>query len=180
MFAWIASWLAGKFGGMAGKLLEFIIAAALLIVLIGGPYWLGMRHQRASDTAAQAKAAMLQREALEQAVQQARSAQQLRDQAAVAANQTQQLHIKTRTQVLRKEVVRYVSTHPAVSACGLDADGVRLWRAANAGHSAATGAAGSAGGAVPAPADAGQRRAGRSAGQPRTNHGPVLPVQGPS
>ena len=51
MFTGIAVWAATKLGGIGGKTLEFIIAVVLLIVLVGGPYWLGMRHQAQADEA---------------------------------------------------------------------------------------------------------------------------------
>lgn len=57
MFAGIAAWAAGKLGTLGGKLAELIVALGLIIVLVGGPYWLGLRHQREVDQAATERAA---------------------------------------------------------------------------------------------------------------------------
>lgn len=56
MFAGIAALFAAKLGKLGGKLAEVIVALALLLALVGGPYWLGMRHQAQTDAAVQAKA----------------------------------------------------------------------------------------------------------------------------
>lgn len=55
MFAAIVEGCVSLLGKTGGKLVEFSIAAALLIVLVGGPYWLGMRHQKETDAALQAQ-----------------------------------------------------------------------------------------------------------------------------
>lgn len=56
MFAAIAAFATRALGRIGGKLLELIVAIALLIVLVGGPYLLGMRHQSQIDQTVQAKA----------------------------------------------------------------------------------------------------------------------------
>lgn len=44
-----------------------------------------------------------------------------------------QAQIQVIHDVVTKTVVKYVQTHPAIANCGLDADGLRIWNAANAG-----------------------------------------------
>lgn len=67
MFASIAWWFASRFSGVTAKLLEFIVAVLLLIVLVGGPYWLGLRHQRAVDHIALQKAQLANQQKLAKA-----------------------------------------------------------------------------------------------------------------
>jgi hypothetical protein len=150
MFSGIAAWAATAFGGVAGKLVEFIIAVALLLVLVGGPYWLGLRHARTECELAQARAQVAAQVAAQsaQAKQETISAQS----AAQATMQIERERAQTRTLV--KEVTRYVHdtipAPPGAAGCALDADGMRIWRSANAGADAATDATGGADGALPA------------------------------
>lgn len=68
--------------------------------------------------------------------------------------------------LLDAEVKKYAEQNRAVADCGLDDDGLRLWRAANAGAGLA--GAGQPDGSLPgAAAAAGQRQAGGPAGKPR-------------
>ena len=62
---------------------------------------------------------------------------------ASAASATQAVHVVYRT--ITQQVVKYVQTHPSAAGCGLDADGLRIWNAANAAISASAPVAASAG-----------------------------------
>lgn len=105
MFAGIATWLAGKFGGVAGKLLELIIAFLLLLVLVGGPYWLGMRHQSATDQIAQQKAQLALQQKL--AAQDA-AGRKIADKLDIAQVRTQVIY-RTITREVPHVIVKYRS-----------------------------------------------------------------------
>lgn len=51
----------------------------------------------------------------------------------VTAAQKNQDQVKNNARTITKVVTKYVETHPDNSACILDADGLRIWNAANAG-----------------------------------------------
>ena len=46
---------------------------------------------------------------------------------------TAQAAIAQTKETVTKTVIKYVKTKPELTACGLDADGLRIWNAANAG-----------------------------------------------
>ena len=128
-----------------------ILAAA---VALGGTWLAGDRHghhqEHLSAQAAQA-------EHLQRAIAQA-DAQAVIDQGIVAADQEVQTRIQTVYRTITQEVTRYAIAH-AADDCGLDADGLRLWRAANDGTAPAPAAA-QPDGAVPATDPAHGREAG--------------------
>lgn len=77
--------------------------------------------------------------ALTRAIRQA-EAIATQDAEVLTANEVERERIRTVFQPIREEVIRYVSDHASATEC-LDPDGLRLWRAANAGHSEALPAA---------------------------------------
>lgn len=98
---------------------------ALLLVLGIGAYAMGHRH--ASNACAAERLAALSR-AITQAERLARE-----DAEVMAAHVEQAEQVRVVYRTITSEVKRYVDTHPDVARCGLDADGLRLWNAANAG-----------------------------------------------
>lgn len=54
--------------------------------------------------------------------------------AAEGAAIQQQQEAKTEYRYITREVVRYVAANPSPDGCGLDADGLRIWRDASAGR----------------------------------------------
>jgi hypothetical protein len=159
MFAGLATWAASALGGLGGKLLEVIVGLVLLLVLVGGPYYIG-RHQ--AQTACELAAARAQ-VAAQVAAQSTQARQEAISAQAAATAQTQIERERAHTRTLVKEVTRYVHdtipAPPGAASCGLDADGLRIWRAANAGADGAADAAGGADGTMPAAPAAGQRDA---------------------
>lgn len=80
---------------------------------------------------------------------------------------------------ITRGALTYAQYHlPADDLCHLDADGLRLWRDANAGADAAPAADGD--GAVPAAAATPERHADGSAEQPHRGGEAVPPVPGPT
>lgn len=112
MFAALATWAAGRLGKLGGKLLEVIVALALLIVLVGGPYWLGMRHQSQADAAVQARAQAVAAQKL--VVSQAAGA-------AIAAKLADaQAHVRTVYQTITKEVPHVVTVYRPAPGAALE------------------------------------------------------------
>jgi hypothetical protein len=87
-------------------------------------------------------------------------------------------HAQATTRTLLKEVIRYVSAQPGVALCSLDADGMRIWTAANAGDPAAGDPASGADGAVPGSAATGKPCAVGPACESRGSDGAVPRVSG--
>jgi hypothetical protein len=120
---------------------SWLIELLAFVLCLGALWWTGYRvggeSQRADDaelavkqTAAEVKARVFE--------------QKRREQVGIAAEQANaqvQTQIETRTRVLRQEVIRYVQTQPGIASCSLDADGMRIWRDANAGRDTGTDAA---------------------------------------
>lgn len=100
--------------------------AALVVSALVSAYLLGSRH--ANDACAAAQLEAVQR-AIEQANQQA-----LEDAEVLRGHVEIQERTRTEFKTISREVIRYVETHPNRVQC-LDADGLRLWNAANAGSS---------------------------------------------
>lgn len=103
-----------------------ILAAVLsLIGSLGGGYWWGTHAQANADKAE--KLASVTR-AIEQANQVA-----VQDAEILAAADIKRANRRAIAQKLDEEIEKNVAANPAYSQCGLDADGLRLWNAANAG-----------------------------------------------
>lgn len=156
MFAALSTWAARVLGGLGGKLLEAIVGLVLLLVLVGGPYYVGRRQAQTACELAQARAQV----AAQVAAQSAQAKQAAISARAAAQATTQIERERAHTRTLVKEVTRYVHdtipAPPGAAGCALDADGLRIWRSANAGADAAADAAGGADGAMPAAPSAGQ------------------------
>lgn len=109
------------------------VLLALLIALVAqdvAVYRAGVKHS--ADACATDKLAAVQR-----AIAQADAVAQ-QDAQVMAAHEQARERIRTVFQPIRREVIRYVQTHAgAADPVCLDADGVRIWRAANAGGSGA-------------------------------------------
>lgn len=101
---------------------------------------------KAATQAAQAEQAAHLRNAIAQA--EAIAAQ---DRAIYAAGDARAARVQHVFEAIDREVIRYVQAHPLAVEC-LDADGLRLWAAANAGD--IEGAPGDGGDAGPLPGDA--------------------------
>ena len=147
-----------------------ILAAVLVgIGLFLGGYFTGKSNEHNADEAKKG-------EALETAVEKHDQAeavgQEVERQSAVRAAKTESVF-----NGIQQGVVTYAQNHPAAD-CSLDADGLRLWRAANDGADAE--AAGSGQGGMPAAAAAEERQPDGSAGEPRDGGQAVPPVPGPA
>jgi type II secretory pathway pseudopilin PulG len=112
MFAALATWAAGKFGGMAGKLIELIVALALLLVLVGGPYWLGWSHRGSVDDAAASRTLAAQQAHYEQQLAEL----QARGEAIAARKIADDASAQINYRALREEVPRVTTIRPAPAA----------------------------------------------------------------
>lgn len=143
------------------------LLAAFLFVGAAG-YKAGYKH--AENAAAADKAAALTR-----AIAQADAVAQ-QDAEVLGGHEAQKERIRTIFRTIHDEVTRYVETHAAAGDC-LDADGLRIWRDANAGRiEAATAPQPDYTLRGPAAATLGARPG--SARQPRADGGAVPRLQG--
>ncbi len=144
---------------LARKLAPYIAGVVILAAAIAyshhAGYAAGSAHVQDAWDAERAKQAIAAADASIKAMDQ----QQANAQAAVdaaARSDAHQEQISIVYQTLTNTVTKYVHDNPAVAACRLDAAGLRLWNAANAGADGSTSGQGgdtqqSAGG-VPTPA----------------------------
>lgn len=112
------------------------IKIAVIVGLIVGAYFFGHHVANLADAKAQQAAVI--------AAQNAQHAEDMKQLATAAANAqaagvdegkreaAQQANTQN-FQVITRTVTKYVHDHPQIQHCGLDADGLRLWNAANAG-----------------------------------------------
>ena len=158
MFAWAGMWVSGKLAGLGGRLAEVVVALALLLALVGGPYWLGVRNQERADALREA-----QRQA---AAEQKLAAAQVKGEAVASRLQTEKEESNVVYRTLVREVPRVVTVYrPAPGAseralprCVFTRAYVGVWNAAlrgadelsasAGGAAAAAGGAGAAGGAA--------------------------------
>jgi hypothetical protein len=143
------------FLAFAKKGLPYFIAVAVVIGALAFAHHKGVQAgaqgvqaswdaERAEQAAAAAKAASAA------AVQQFANTQQALSAAARADDHQQQMRVVYRT--ITNTVTKYVDTHAGTRGCGLDAAGLRIWNAANAGLGGASSQAGGgqqSAGAVP-------------------------------
>jgi hypothetical protein len=145
------------------KALLLLAVLAALSALVFGLDHLGHTRGRAE---ALAEAAEAQGRVIAAAVR-----DQARRQGLSNGVETRAVQVKTRIETqflpIDREVIRYVETHAAVDACALDADGVRLWNAANRGELAGGAAAHDDAPLRLTASLAANREPGRAAGQPR-------------
>lgn len=156
------------FAALAPFRLWIMLAAAA--ALFGSGVYSG--HRYASNACAADKVAAIAR-AIEQADAIAKQDAEVLD-----THEQGRERVRTVFQTIREEVIRYVENHAGDAGECLSPDGLRLWRAANAGPAAA-GAAGQpdytlSGG----PADATLGTRGAPAGQPYGSGGELSRVPG--
>ena len=145
----MANWLQTAFSLTRAQVLGWLVAAVLAAFVAGG--LVGWRAGSAQGHASVAEARQATAETLLQGERQARRIEtRAASVAAVVASASAERHaqVEIRYQTLSKEVIRYVQTPAAALEC-LDADGVRLWRAANRGEFAASEPAGAGHAAMP-------------------------------
>ncbi len=124
--------------------------AYLLLILFGLLVAIGAVGYRQGYRAATTQAEAEQAAHLRNAIAQAEAIAE-QDRAIYAAGDARVARVQRVFQTIDREVIRYVQAHPLAVEC-LDADGLRLWTAANAGHLAAT--SGDSRDAGPLPGDA--------------------------
>lgn len=108
---------------MNGIIARLLIVVGVLAVAVGSGY-------RYRGVQCDTQAAII--EASQRAITQANA---LSKQDAEVSAQYEKARVEQRTvyKTLTSERIKYVESHPDVKPCGLDADGLRLWNAANAG-----------------------------------------------
>ena len=112
----------------------------LVVLAVGGAYYTG-QHIGARDAHAAAeaqrtaeKAAALQQLVDTMSAMSARAAEQATEDFGLATRHAAADRAATAMfSRMQDEVSEYVKTHPVIDGCGLDADGLRVWSAANAG-----------------------------------------------
>lgn len=109
---------------LSTKLLILLLTHA---VLLFGGYFLGKSDEREDQLAARAVA---KDKVVEQAVEVAK-----KDDAVATGHEVKREARLAVAKQLDKEIQQNVAANPAYYECGLDADGLRLWNSANAGHS---------------------------------------------
>lgn len=149
----------------------YVFIAIVLALLLAAASGYRAGHTHAAGACAAEKAGALAR-AIHQAEEIARQ-----DAEVLAAHEQKKERIRTVFQPIRERVTRYVQDHAGAADECLDPDGLRLWRAANAGDASAVSQPDySLSGTAAATLDTG----GRLAGQPRASGGAVSRVPGTS
>jgi hypothetical protein len=121
---------------LARKFAPYIGAVVILAAAIAYAHHAGYAAGRAQVQDAWDAERASQAMAATQASLKALAQQQANTQAAIdaaARADAEQAQISIVDQTLTETVTKYVHDHPAATACGLDAAGLRLWNAANAG-----------------------------------------------
>jgi hypothetical protein len=147
---------------------QLALLLAMLAVGAAG-YRAGVTH--AEDACAAGKLAAVSR-AIEQA-----NAVAEQDAEVLTGHEQQRERIRTVFQTIRERVSRYVENHAGDAGECLDADGLRIWREANAGRAEAASAP-EPDYSLPGPAAATIGARGGLAGQPRAGGGVVLRLPG--
>lgn len=147
-----------------------ILAAVLIgLGLFLGGYFTGKSNEHNADDAKKGKA-------LETAVEKHDEAeavgQEVERQSAVRSAKTEAIF-----NGIQQGVITYAQTHRPDD-CGLDADGMRIWRAANDGADFETSSGGQGG--VPSATAAEEQQPNGSTGEPRSSGQAVPPVPGPA
>lgn len=113
-----------------------IVAFVVLLALVCGAYLHGISTGNTRAVAHyEALLAERDRQAAEQLAQALAEAKAQADQAMAAERAHLQAQAKTeaRFKTITRTVTEYVEKTPALAECGLDADGLRYWNAANGG-----------------------------------------------
>jgi hypothetical protein len=149
----------------AAKAYSALAALVVALLLCAGSYFWGGSNASTKCTLTATKTELHQTQAAVGVNAATQSA------AAAVATDSAARHdkIETKYQTIEKEVVRYVQTPAAANAC-LDADGLRIWSAANRGEFDAAGAASTGHAAVPGSASSGIGQGGRPADEPRAGN----------
>lgn len=146
------------------KSTSILIAVLAGLFLFVAGYLTGKSNEQTANQAAQGKALEA---AVEKHDQTAAAGQVVEQQSEARAAKTEAAF-----NIIQKGVVTYAQKHPVAgpgSQCGIDPDGLRLWRAANDGADACT--AGGEDGALPAAAAAGEWKPDGPAGEPHRGGG---------
>lgn len=149
---------------------QMLLGLALCASLFFGGYFLGKSDGRVTCMAAQAK--------VQQAGQSAADKESSRREVVGMQREASHEQIRVVYRTLKEKVDENVKNNPAVNTCGLDAGGLLLWNAANAGDSAP----------MPGEPDYGLcsttgsevREIGGLVPQPHRGDGAVLTVPGPA
>jgi hypothetical protein len=153
-------------------LLNPYVLLALLVSMLGvGAFghWTGHRHEATACAADKA-------DALARAIDQANAIAR-QDAEVLTAHEDRRERIRAAFQKIHEGVTRYVENHAGDAGECLSPDGLRLWRAANAGPAAA-GAAGEPDYSLPGPAAATLGTRAALAGQPYGSGGALSRVPG--
>lgn len=133
-----------------------LVECLVFLALMYASYLFGAHNAQLACEAAKVKPMA---QAIENHNQKAARAQQVEKKTVTAVAQNNAVF-----DLLDAEVKKYAEKNTAATDCGLDADGLRIWRAANSG--AAPSGAGQPDGSLSGPTTAaGQRQAGGPAGQ---------------
>lgn len=136
MIAWLKTY---------ANVIKWALLVALVAAVLGTVFWWGyhmrdLSAQRDASAAdaheAQAVADALAAKAAETQANQVAGAQ------ATEWLNARQDYTKFNFQIIYRDVVHYVQAKPAPAVCDLDADGLRIWNAANAGRTDAAAAPG--------------------------------------
>jgi len=100
----------------------------IALALFFGGYGLGAKHAKTECMAGQVEA---QRAAVAEATK-----EDLRREAVGTARETTRDQIRIVYKTIKEQARETVNNHPEFNDCGLDADGLRLWNAANSGEAA--------------------------------------------
>lgn len=150
-----------------------LLRVALMALAAVGMYLLGQHDGRSNERqAAEAAQAISLRRAIDQAAEIARQ-----DAEILTTHEASSAGIRAVYQALSHEANLYALAH-SHDPCGLDADGLLLWTAANAGTLAAAPAAANAYAALPGTGPARLGRADGSAGEPSLDSAGISVVPG--
>ena len=128
MIAWIKTY---------ATLIKWASLALLVVGVLGGMFWWGYHTRDLSAHAEAADAKTHEAQAIADALA-AKAAETQANQAAGAQAAewltARQDYTKDNFQIIYRDVVHYVQAKPVPAVCDLDADGLRIWNAANAGR----------------------------------------------
>lgn len=112
------------------------VAIALLVLGFGSGFWL--RGVMSDRDVAQRDASDAQAE-VQNVTEVRKDDKASQADAAVVEQQhvEQQQQAATEFKYITREVIRYVASNPSPAGCGLDADGLRIWRQSSAGKASA-------------------------------------------
>lgn len=158
--------------GFVGIPMPYLILA--IIALAAGSYMLG-HFNGVKDTVLRQRSELL--EHTQRAIRQANELAK-QDSDLLTAHEAKAERIRTIFQTIDREVIRYVQDHANTTSDCLDSDGMRLWRAANAGSIKALPASKLDYSLSTRVAATGIGQGAGSAGQPRGNSEALPRVQG--